>query len=393
MARGVIAWLGAALVACLVVGSVYLPPRGMPRWAWASRMPILEATAARAKANALASEWRKAQAAVVAARYRDRLGPMLALRRAEDRPGPLLVAEAPDSVLDRAEPIMRRALDSAWARLGIGVSKVSVAVVLGLRGPANPSRNTIDAGSGQVAYVLPDSTNRAVCIATGRIPFFAATPGVMRGDQMLRWAASTLGPCAFYARFGVPGQRVERWLGQRGFDVAVSASWFGGSPPDRGLAWLMRGLRPGRWWWGGLYALPFSTVACLAGREEVCRRDLTAGDAAQTAARPGIVVPPDPWDARKTRLVGAERFLADVMHAVGEDRFQEFWTTSLPVDSALTLALHRPVGEWTVEWQRRMLPPPPLGAGVRPLDAALGVALVLLMLSLVMMGQIRREVR
>jgi hypothetical protein len=301
------------------------------------------------------------------------------------------VAEAPDSVRDWAVRVMQGALDSSWASLRIGVSKVSVAVVLGLREPAHPSVSALDLGGGEVAYVLPDSTDRATCIVTGRLPYFALTKKYRRPDQLLDWAGTTLGPCAFYARFGVPSRRVQQWLGRRGFDLAVSAGWFRESRMD--LPWLVEDARFRRWWWGTIYSFPFSTVSCFAGRSADCRRGLAAGDAGPDGPLPGIVVPSDPWEVRKIRLIGAASFLSDVARAVGEDRFQEFWTTSLPVDSALTLALQRPVGEWTVEWQRRMSPAPPLGAAVDPLDAILGIALALLLVGLVMLGQNRREVR
>jgi hypothetical protein len=288
---------------------------------------------------------------------------------------------------------MQGALDSSWARLGIGVSKVSVAVVLGRRSPVRPSPIMVDASGGDVAYVLPDSTDRSTCIVTARLPYFAQSRRYMRQDQLLYWAGTTLGPCAFYARFGVPSRRVQQWLGRRSFDVAVSARWFAASRTDRMLPFLLLDYRTRGWWWGGIYSYPFSTVACFAGRKAVCRRDLAGGDAGPDGPLPGIVVPSDPWDVRKIRLIGAESFLSDVARAVGEDRFQEFWTTSLPVDSALTLALHRPVGEWTVAWQRRVSPAPPLGAAVHPLDAVLGIALALLLVGLAMLGQNRREVR
>jgi len=393
MARGVIGWLGAALVACLVVGAVYLPPRGMPRWAWGSPRPLPEATSARVMANQLAGQWRRAQAAAIGARFRGQLGPALTLRRSQDRPGPLLVVQAPDSVRDWAERVIQGALDSSWARLGIGVSKVSVAVVLGRRGPVRPSPITVGTSGGDVAYVLPDSTDRSTCVVTARLPYFAQSRRYMRQDQLLYWAAATLGPCAFYARFGVPSQQVQQWLGRRNFDVAVSAGWFRESRAAQMLPWLVMDYRDRRWWWGNIYSFPFSTMACFAGRGEACRRGLAAGDADLLTPTARIVVPSDPWDIRKIRLIGAEWFLSDVARAAGEDRFQDFWTTSLPVDSALTLALHRPVGEWMVAWERRMSPPPPFGAAVRPLDALLGVALALLVVGLVMAGQLRREVR
>jgi hypothetical protein len=92
-------------------------------------------------------------------------------------------------------------------------------------------------------------------------------------------------------------------------------------------------------------------------------------------------------------LVEGQRFLGDVARAVGRDRFLSFWTSALPVDSALAAALKRPVGEWTADWQRdfvrpiRLGPAPPLGGvAIALLIAALAVAVVAITAS-------RRQVR
>jgi hypothetical protein len=149
----------------------------------------------------------------------------------------------------------------------------------------------------------------------------------------------------------------------------------------------------GQWWWYGVYSYPWSTMACFAGREKVCRQNIRESDSEAPGPRPRVVVPLDPWDLGKVRLVGSEAFLSDVLLAAGEERFQEFWTTTLPVDSALTLALKRPVGEWTVEWQRRPGPGPRFGAAPRGSDVLLGLAFAGFLVGLVLLGQGRREVR
>jgi hypothetical protein len=92
-------------------------------------------------------------------------------------------------------------------------------------------------------------------------------------------------------------------------------------------------------------------------------------------------------------LVEASRFLGDVAHEVGRDRFLDFWTSALPVDTALAAALKRPVGAWTADWQSnfvrpiRLGPAPPLGS------VAIALAIAALALALVAVTASRRQVR
>jgi hypothetical protein len=159
-------------------------------------------------------------------------------------------------------------------------------------------------------------------------------------------------------------------------------------------SWMIADMRTGRqWWWDGVYRFPFPVLACFAGREDACRRSIASGDGGSGGPAPRLVVPDDPWDLRKMRLFGGHRFLSEIARTVGEDRFQEFWTTSLPADSALSVALRQPVGGWTAHWLRRVGPPLPLGAAPSPLDVLLGLVTVVLALALVMAGQARRQVR
>ena len=92
-------------------------------------------------------------------------------------------------------------------------------------------------------------------------------------------------------------------------------------------------------------------------------------------------------------LVPAERYLSDVARAVGRDRFLRFWSSPLPVDTALAAALKMPVGEWTAQWQRGYVRPLRLGAA-----APLGASLLALMLGAVAVITValtvsRRQVR
>ena len=394
MARGVTGWLGAAVGGCLLVGAVYLPPRGLPRWAWEGRKPAAEESEPRLRARGLAQEWRTAYGELVGARYREQLSPVLAARRAAEVPGPVLMVRAPDSLRHRAERELGPGLDSGWARLGLGVTKISVGVVLA-EGPvlqSSPATVLLGGPRGGLTYLLPDSADRATCLVVGSLPYFVTHRKYLTPDRVAEWARGALGPCAYYARFGVPSQRIRRWLGRRNYDLAMSAGW-NQPASDWIFAWVRPEEKTGRWWWRGIYTFPFPAVACFAGRAAACRWSLVAGDAGAGATIPTMVVSEDAWDRRKIRLIGGHWFLSEVVRATDEERFQEFWTTSLPVDSALTVALNQPVGEWTVGWFRRIGPPPPLGAAPGPLDALLGVGTGVLALGLLVLGQTRREVQ
>jgi len=121
-------------------------------------------------------------------------------------------------------------------------------------------------------------------------------------------------------------------------------------------------------YWEAIYSLPPTAVACIASRPEGCRAAVLAGASDDPAIPfPDIVRIDRRWWRRVPLLVDGQRFLADVAHEVGRDRFVSFWTSGQPVDTALALALKRPVGEWTADWERgfvrpiRLGPTPPLG--------------------------------
>jgi hypothetical protein len=96
---------------------------------------------------------------------------------------------------------------------------------------------------------------------------------------------------------------------------------------------------------------------------------------------------------RTQRLLPGERYLSDVAREVGRDRFQSFWTSTLPVDSALATALKQPVGEWTSQWERRFIAPIRLGAAA-PLGAtAIALLLGAVAVLAVMLTASRRQVR
>lgn len=393
MARPVVPWIGTALLACAVCAVVYLPPRDLPRWAWNIRGERPPENPSRLRARRLSSEWREANAALEAIRHRGEVNAATAARTAAGSVGPVLITETPDTAMIRMRPLLQAGFDSVWARLGIGASKIRVAVLVRDPDRQGVSRR-LQAESGYgVSFILPDSTDRTTCLSLARFPFWFGKRRYIPKADLMRWAGTVLGTCAYYARFGMPSPRVEQWLARRQFDLALVPGWddkrVGNrepwQPDDEDIQ--------DRWWVWQLYSYPRSTAACFAGRPEVCRRALVAADLGPEGPRPRAVVPRDRWDPAKTQMVGADQFLSEVVKRVGPERFQEFWTTSLPVDSALSLAIGESVGDFVVRYERVIGPEPRFGAATTPLDAGLGLLCSALVVGLVMAAQRRRQVR
>lgn len=383
-------WVVVGLTACVVLALAYLPPRGVK----SSDKSVfvgqsLQATRARQHAQALAEEWRNADAAVRLLEERQRV------KRDSLGAGPTIVFRGatlpPSSVRD-----VETAMDSVWRALGLGETKVRVTLVIELQGPR--SADTPTPLQDRVAYLTPDSTDRTTCMAS--LPAGSYWTLVILGKRdarhegfgrLAQWLQAGLGPCAFYAAYGTPGRPVGSWLAARNWDVGrylgsngIAGEWF--SSLD-----LMN--RRFFWFWDAVYSLPPATVACLAGRRSGCRAAVLAGAADEgTIPIPNVILVERRW-WRVQHLLPGERYLGDVARTVGRDRFLSFWTSGQPVDTALAAALKRPVGEWTADWERgfvspiRLGPTPPLGAAI------IALAIAALALGLVAVSASRRQVR
>lgn len=390
-------WAVVVLVACTAIAFAYLPPRGGTR----SRPTqfftgqALQLTPARQRAQALAEEWRAADGALRLLEERRRLKQGVSQRRIHDS-RPRIVFSSETSVAPAAVQMVASAMDTVWRDLGLGETKVQVAVVIEMWG-AGGSAHQPKAEHDRVTYLTPDSTDRTTCIA-----FLPAGPywtRIVSGErppqfdsrQVVGWLKAGLGPCAFYAAFGTPGRPVRRWLAARNWDVALRLE---GDQPSEGSGrtnWL--GDPRFGWFWEAVYSFPPATVACFGGRSHGCRTAVLAGAAQdRDIPVPQIVLAERRW-WRTQQLLPGERYLSDVARAVGRDRFQRFWTSALPVDTALAAALKHPVGEWTQQWQRRFIVPIRLG-GAAPLGAsALALLLGVAAVAAVVLTASRRQVR
>lgn len=394
MARELRWWIAATLLACSVVGLVYLPPRGSS----ATRQRFLELeppTPNRLRARALADQWRATSLQVNLMELRERIRPELARRRAAEVPGVFLVLTGSDTVSTAERRVVTAQLDTIWSRLGLGVTKISVAVVLRL-GPATArAGEPLESSESGTAYLLPDSADRSTCVVllSGRHwPRAAfAQPDAASNRRFTDWLESGLGPCAFYAAFGRPGRQIGRWLGARKFDLALNPWWNGNARegPYRPFYDALDA-RQNRWFFMEVYRFPPDAIACLGGREARCRVAVLAG-ARDAGAEPHFVTTESWW--RRQRLLAGDHYLADVVREVGWERFQSFWNSELSADTALAAALRKPVGEWTAQWQGRLIPPIRLGPAAPPSAVWLGLLLAGVAVGLVTRTVSRREVQ
>lgn len=395
MARSLNRWLLFTGLGLVIVGLIYLPPRGVPRWA-KGRMRDATVNESRLLARKYAAEWVETNARLQGLRYRGRVDSAFQVNRARGRYGPVLVYTGPDS-LARLVPRLQGILDSVWTQLGLAETKIAVAVVMRDPFAESPTLRWDNLGRNRsgTTYVLPDSGNHTTCLAMVRVPSWLAARKFVspRSIYLQGWGERALGPCAFYARFGVPSLRVERWLGWRQFDLAASAGW--ARTPFRREPEFDQLPFSAYWFWQDwVYGFSPRVAACYGGRAEACRAAVAYGDQAGIpGARPQAVVRFDYPSPAKVHLNGADPFLSEVLRTAGPERFQRFWTTVLPVDSALTLALREPVGEFTARYQRNLGPAPRFGAAARPLDAALSLLAIGIVVGLTLLAQGRREVR
>ena len=375
-------WLGAGAAACVLVAAAYLPPRGGVRVRGLVFTAPRALTAARLRAQAVGAALRAATVRLRVQEARDNMGDEVA-RQQQNTNGLVLLILGPDTMARRMRPAVAAALDTVWHHLELGETKVDLVFVLDL---------ATKTGGITRAYVFPDSSDRSTCAVWqygGYTSWIHAGGSVPVGAQFSAWLQNALGPCAFYAAFGSPGRPVRQWMAERNFDLAMYPGWTSADRPSR-TDWLRDG-RQG-WWWDAIYRSPPATVGCLGGRPLACRAAVLR-DADVTMDSVARVVQSDGrwWFGQS--LIPGERYLADVATEIGPARFLRFWNSPLPVDTSLTLALGRPIGDWTVDWERRFSRPLPLGPAA-PLGATtLALLIAAIAVALAAAAASRRQVR
>jgi hypothetical protein len=395
MARQLKWWVAAPLGACLVIAIAYLPPRPMPLLGqrfFRVFQTFEPPTPYRLRVQELAQRYRITSFELTMREYGEAMRPEMERRRALELPGPTLYFAGPDSLSDSARGLVRAVLGTAWSQLGLGTSKVSVGVVVRVvfdRPPGGESPAHMPVTN---AFLLPDSTNRATCLAYVPIIYWGR-PGLLKQTypglayyhaELLR---NGLGACAYFAAFGAPGRDIGRWLTSRHYEFALHP-WGLRVPPESTRAGSLLD-EDKRWFWSFVYQYQPGAVECMAGRTDACRRTVVASGTGDLV--PVVSTEKQWWKPQS--LAGADRYFADLVADIGPERFGRFWNSDLPVDTALAMAMRMPVGEWTRRWQATVVPPIRLGPVAPPSAVVWAILLGVAAVVLVMLTATRRQVR
>jgi hypothetical protein len=185
-----------------------------------------------------------------------------------------------------------------------------------------------------------------------------------------------LGRCALYARYGFPGLDVQRWAGLERRWTERWSWWYGGEGlfvPQRSAPDTLH-FRPE---YGG--GVAWTELGCFRGVDAYCAAIFGLGSRAAVER------------ARNVYYYGwgysppSDRLVADVILHRGPERFVKFWSSSLPVDSALSGAYGASAGALAREaFSRRFLPEPPAQPSGAQMLASVGWAIALAVLAMVL---------
>jgi hypothetical protein len=295
--------------------------------------------------------------------------------------------------------IIERAVTRQWNRLEIVSAHVPVTVVIVVDTATSAERLTVPLGQVAHEYVLPaeaagGSDGGCVAILTLRSRAIVR-PGAHRAfaEAMAtpRSASEALGPCAFLARFGVPGPGIDAWLRTRSYVLAAHPRWstLRGTTQDPGMAWRLANHPPSSltpW-----LTLSPEALGCVIGYTARCVGTL-AGDSASERTPPGDLII---MQRRRDRHWGAlsTSYLSDLATALGPQRFEQFWRSALDPDAALRAVAGVPLDRWTHAWGVGLVGEHRAGPGVRLIELAGALTLVGLSLGVAAWGWGRREVR
>jgi hypothetical protein len=341
-ARAVVLWSVLVVLLC-AAGAVIALPFPPPSWPLRAPRESERVLVASGRLYAVRAEMQYA-----AMRYRA-LSAQARWREAAARSASAVVFDATIPAVGRAvlEPAAQRqwslvtadgAADAARARLFVTLDSGGIDIASATR----PLR-----GGESQYFALP--ADDGPCIAMIRLRQISEPAA----------RAITLGPCAFYARFGTPGNGVRTWLESTG-----------GAPAMRLDAETARSLESRLL---SVTALELSAGACLVHGGEHCLvalglRDQSRGLSGGFPRPPGEPLPGLIGSGPRLRNVQfGERsswLLSDMAREIGDERFRVFWRSPDAPEVAFQKATGTSIEEWTRRW---------LGRGVEPVVSQAGM--------------------
>ncbi len=388
MARWVNRWLAVGLVACLAILVALWPTPQSRR----TRPEPQRASLALSRAQ---NELDDALDVLRLLEVRD----SLLLRWGTTSPDSLVIGFDP-GILEKDREFLRGMIEPRWEQIRPHRSDVRVAIaVLIDTARTYAGRPRTPAGYFNASHLLPEVTDGVTCVTIVDLGLgLGAFPA--ERTTVPRWAAQwtaerALGPCGFYAAFGIPGRRVREWLEQWAYMPARQPEWSGGSAEDRPPA--VRSRR------GTLEGFDFDFLSCADGRRERCSAALSRGPYGMRRVRlsaedrmTGLVR--ERWmpfaTLARTPLGPAVRsFLADMVSEFGPERFERFWTSERDLQAAFANATGRALDEWMVQWTRRQVGEPELGTTVPLGSVTLSLLAVGLLLGGAGLVAIHRQVK
>ena len=212
-------------------------------------------------------------------------------------------------------------------------------------------------------FALP--SNNEPCVTMVRLP--SAIQSATRG--------MTLGPCAFYARYGLPGQGMRAWLETTAGTMALRS--------DIATARTMETRQL------SITSFDYHAGACLVRGGKYCleavglradsRRPDTGAAGAIAAPLPGLL---GSGPASRPFHLGERSrwFLSEIAADIGDERFLAFWRSSESPEVAFWKATGMALEDWTQRWLQRGAQPVVREAGLSlPNVAWLVLALPLLL--------------
>ncbi len=161
MASQLTRWL---LVALLLTAALFIIRMNTTfGFKWPRQPP--QGSAARERASSLAAEWREAEQSRRVYTFRKQLAEELRQRAAIDSPTVAMMVIPGGRLSSTLTDTLRAAVTDAWRKLGLGVTKVGVGVVLNLGiAPVLPGMPRPNISDNTQLLLPPDSLEPTVCL-------------------------------------------------------------------------------------------------------------------------------------------------------------------------------------------------------------------------------------